>query len=379
MTTPDTVVADRPWRVLPAPPVPPSVDHPDAWAYAGSAEVSRQSHLAIWGWADLHAPVGVLLGILSANPYRDVASWVAVVGDPAQPPRAQDVVGFARVDLPTTANTHTAGGDVVVLPGYEGRGVGAALLATLEEHVRATGRTTLYLFSDHSPEPPPGPGALTAPTGTGRAPADARAVRLGLARGYAIEQVARYSVLELPGDPEQRAALAADARAHAGEAYRTHTWRDELPADRYDDLADLWTRMSTDVPLGGLDLQEDPWDADRVRAHLERLAQQHQHVLIAAAEHVTTGRLAAFTVLHAPVPDVPFAFQEDTLVLREHRGHRLGMLVKAANLDAYTAWRPGVRRIHTWNAQENAHMLAINVALGFRQAGVSVAWQRTGL
>ena len=31
--------------------------------------------------------------------------------------------------------------------------------------------------------------------------------------------------------------------------------------------------------------------------------------------------------------------------------------------------------MHTWNAQENAHMLAINVALGFAPASVDAEWQ----
>ncbi len=383
--------AARPWRVVPAPLVPDSTDAPDAWAYAGIAEVGRRVELDRWGWDDLHAPTAVLLGTLRPNPYRDVAVWVAVAGDgdPGTEPAAGDVLGYASALLPLTANTHTAQLEVAVHPDHRGQGVGTALLAAAEDHVRAAGRTTTLTWSGVRPEPEPGPGALTAATGTGRVPADAPAVRFALARGYALEQVERYSVLELQDDSpdraddlptaDDRAALLADARTRAGAEYRTHTWRDELPEDRLDDLAELWTRMSTDVPLGGLQLEEDRWDTDRVRTLLERMAQRRQHVLLTAAEHVPTGRLAAFTWLQVPVPEVSFAFQEDTLVLCEHRGHRLGMLVKGVNLQAFTTWRPAARRIHTWNAQENDHMLAINVALGFRQAGVEAAWQRTGL
>lgn len=68
--------------------------------------------------------------------------------------------------------------------------------------------------------------------------------------------------------------------------------------------------------------------------------------------------------------------QEDTLVHRDHRGHRLGMLAKAVQLQALAGLRPTVRRISTWNAEENSWMLAINVALGFRPAGGSGVWQR---
>ena len=52
-------------------------------------------------------------------------------------------------------------------------------------------------------------------------------------------------------------------------------------------------------------------------------------------------------------------------MLREHRGHRLGALVKVANLERLLAEAPDARRVHTWNADENTHMNAINDAMGF--------------
>ena len=78
-------------------------------------------------------------------------------------------------------------------------------------------------------------------------------------------------------------ALGRDARAAAG--YRTHTWRDEIPAERLDDVAVLWTRMSTDAPSAGLDQHEERWDAARVRDHLADLADRFQHVLVTVAEY----------------------------------------------------------------------------------------------
>src|SRR5665648_590752 len=38
--------------------------------------------------------------------------------------------------------------------------------------------------------------------------------------------------------------------------------------------------------------------------------------------------------------------------------------------------RPGAERIHTWNDEENAYMLSINVALGFAPTGVIGMWQK---
>ena len=60
-----------------------------------------------------------------------------------------------------------------------------------------------------------------------------------------------------------------------------------------------------------------------------------------------------------------------------HRGHRLGMLVKILNIRRLLTEYPNVERIVTFNAAENDHMLAINVALGFRPAGTTANGRRS--
>jgi hypothetical protein len=64
------------------------------------------------------------------------------------------------------------------------------------------------------------------------------------------------------------------------------------------------------------------------------------------------------------------------LVLREHRGHRLGMWIKAANLRALLAQFPAIRRVSTFNAQSNGPMLRVNRAMGFTPVGVLIEWQK---
>ncbi|GIG38325.1 GNAT family N-acetyltransferase [Cellulomonas phragmiteti] len=364
------------WRVVDAPPAPTDLDHPDVWAYQAVCDIDHAHELARYGWTDLWAPLPVRLPRYVDQEYAVQHLAVALADDGPDSPGADDVLGAVTVVMPRHDNTHLAYVQLQVRPGHERQGIGTALLRRAEQVMVRHGRHTAAAWSGHAPEPPPGPGVLDAPTGAGRVPADAPAVRFALRHGFRLEQVARHSVLALPGDPAARADLLADARAHAGPDYRTHTWWDDVPDGWLDALAVLWTRMSTDAPSADYDIGEDRWDAARVRHHLRQHQQQHLRALLTAAEHVPTGTLAAFTVLVVPATDVPFAFQEDTLVLRDHRGRRLGMLVKAINLDAYAARRPGVRRLHTWNAQENAHMLAVNVALGYRPAGIGAGWQR---
>jgi RimJ/RimL family protein N-acetyltransferase len=57
------------------------------------------------------------------------------------------------------------------------------------------------------------------------------------------------------------------------------------------------------------------------------------------------------------------------VVARPHRGHRLGLLVKAAMLQWLTGAEPRLRKVATFNAASNRHMIAINEELGFEVSG----------
>jgi len=360
-----------------------SLDAVEAWAYRAVADIGRELELETHGYDDLALrPVDVLSGMRHQE-YATKRRFV-VVRSPAAaawqergvPPAVPDVVAHLFVARLLTSNQHLGESYVFVRTAERGQGIGSALLGLGERLHLDAGRTVLFSDSNHGEEPPPGPGALEATTGAGRVPADAPGPRFLAARGYALEQVERHSVLDLPVAADVLDRHRVDARTHAGVDYRVRTWTDEVPEDWGDQVAVLFTRMSTDPPAGGVEYGEDPWDARRVRTWVGEQEEKGNGFLMTVAEHVPTRTLAAFTVFAYPRDRDDVAYQEDTLVLREHRGRRLGMLVKVANLDALAAERPATRRIHTWNAQENGHMLAINVALGFRPAGVWAAWQK---
>jgi GNAT superfamily N-acetyltransferase len=121
--------------------------------------------------------------------------------------------------------------------------------------------------------------------------------------------------------------------------------------------------------------EEGVWDAERVREGEQAALAQGRSTVETCAVHVPSGRLVGFTVLIVGVVHPDRAHQEDTLVLREHRGHRIGMWLKAANLRALAS-RFDVRRVTTHNAESNAAMLRVNRAMGFRPVGRTTCWSK---
>lgn len=350
-------------------------DEPAAALLRGYVDAMNASIVDTWGNTDFIREPHELLGAMRDQEYERRVRLAAVDDDAGDEPTPAQVHGYGVLNMPLRDNTTWAYVEVGVRPGSRGRGVGGALYDELVLRARAGGRTTLMGESEHAAEPPAGPGALTAPTGSGRVPVDAPSVRFAQARGFVLEQVERHSRLGVPLNEafvEQQRALAAQA---AGDEYRTVGWSGDTPEEWVDAMAVLKTRMSAGVPLAGLEYEEDRWDAERVRAADRTIAARGLSRVVTTALHVPSGQLVGYTEFLTIPTSQEFVYQDDTLVLQEHRGHRLGMLVKAANLQRLAVERPRVRRIGTWNAEENDHMLAINIALGFRPAGCCGAWQ----
>jgi GNAT superfamily N-acetyltransferase len=130
--------------------------------------------------------------------------------------------------------------------------------------------------------------------------------------------------------------------------------------------------MTTDAPNGDLPVEEGNWDGERIREYEASQIARGRTVLSAGA--VKDGRLVAYTDLQVPLAQPEQAHQAGTLVLREHRGHRLGALMKAAVLRELAATMPEVRRISTYNSESNRPMVTVNEALGFRPAGRLSSW-----
>ena len=274
-------------------------------------------------------------------PGMPARAWVARDG-------AGAVVGVAVLALPSRDNPGTGVVEVVVHPAHRRRGTGTALLATAAAAARADGRVRLQ--SD----------TLDPLDGEGPGTAFARAAG---AEQALVDVRRRLSVGE-PG--------TAPAPAVAG--YELVTWTGGTPADRQDEVARLTGRMSLDSPAGALEWEPEVHDAVRVRER-DAMCRARGFEMTVTAAAAPDGVLAAFTELVVRQERGTWAYQWNTLVDPPHRGHGLGMAVKAANLAAVRARHPGLRTVQTVNAADNLHMGSINEALGFRVVDRLVEWQ----
>jgi GNAT superfamily N-acetyltransferase len=149
-----------------------------------------------------------------------------------------------------------------------------------------------------------------------------------------------------------------------------------MPSDDIiDGVAYLDSRFNLDAPMGDLAFEGEVIDADRVREG--ELARQKRGRTTINAGALHGDRLVAWTQLSTSRIPSAHAWQSITLVDPEHRGHRLGLLVKLANLAQLRAVAPGVERISTFNADNNPHMLAINRQMGFRAVESAAHYQWT--
>ena len=285
------------------------------------------------------------------SPATRLLHWVAEVDG--------RVVGAALLELPQRDNLHLGSAKVDVHPDFRRRGVGTSLLAAVDEAARVHGRRSLAI-----PVEEPYDRAAPAPPGVGFLE------RHGFTRR--LDDVRRD--LSIPVDDERLTALHEQA-ADRSSGYRLISWRDRVPADLVEERARLGARLIADAPTGELDVEPEQWDAARVRAQEDTILAMGR-TLWGMGALAPDGTLAGYTEIAASVDDPEWAFQWDTLVDPAHRGRRLGILLKVANLRVFSTERPGAHHVVTWNAESNAHMVAINDALGFVPVGRMAEYQR---
>jgi hypothetical protein len=229
-----------------------------------------------------------------------------------------------------------------VPPGRRRAGIGSELLGHCTARARRAGRVRL--------------GGEARDGSPGAAFAQAAGAQAGIA------EVNR--ILDIDTSLAERLdRLRAEAQAKA-TGYSLLSWLGATPEQHLAGVARLNNAM-TDAPHDE-GVQPVQWDSLRIAEQEEHALAHGLRFRTVAARHEGTGELAGLTQICTDDGTPGWAFQQLTAVAKEHRGHRLGLLVKVANLQQLTRGDPGVRRILTGNAGANRHMIAINEMLGFR-------------
>jgi GNAT superfamily N-acetyltransferase len=264
---------------------------------------------------------------------------------------AGEPVGGYLLELPETENTSRAFCTLIVAPAVRRSGFGRAILAHCADQARRAGRSRL------------------AGRARDEAPGAAFAAAMGARPGIAeVERVLKVNA-SLPG---RLTDLRAEADKHSA-GYSLLSWLAPAPAEYLEQLARIHSAMA-DAPRDP-GVEPEVWDAARLR-HMEQTRAEHKLTCCAvAAREDATGQFVALTEMLTVAETPDWAFQGITAVLPGHRGHRLGLLVKAAMLEQLLTREPALRYILTGNAGSNAHMIAINEQLGFTVAGSGREWE----
>jgi GNAT superfamily N-acetyltransferase len=278
---------------------------------------------------------------------RRLRGWLEHPTDPAEvwicPDEATGAVaGWYYLILPERENLDRAYLYLTVRPSSRRGGIGTALLRHAAGRSAAAGRSVL------------GSGTFQGSAGA------AFANRVGATAG--LVEARRVQVLGKI--PAGRVAALREQAARAAVGYSLVRWDGRTPDEYLARYAEVENAMG-DAPHDAGE-EHSVWDADRVREQIDDARERAgRKMYTLAALHDASGEMAAVTAVE-PDPDHPeWAYQQLTAVTRPHRGHRLGLLVKAAMLEWLAEAEPRLERIVTGNAAVNQHMIAINEELGY--------------
>jgi GNAT superfamily N-acetyltransferase len=281
----------------------------------------------------------------------DIRIWVARDG-------AGLSVGCLDLTFPKLENHEVAYMLLAVDPEHERLGVGRALLERAEAVAKENGRKRILA-------------RVEEPLGA----IEPRSLRFAAAAGYRVGRIDARRELFLPVAGGVLDAMVAEAAPHATD-YDVVTWTGSCPEAIAPGRVELARVLSADAPHGTLEYEEENWDLDRLRNWEKHVADMDRDLLAAGAVERCSGRLVAFTEIGLPRAEPEIAYQFDTVVHPAHRGHRLGTLVKVANLRALMAHSPQTRRTQTHNAVDNEPMIRVNDAMGHKVVAIITGLQK---
>lgn len=264
--------------------------------------------------------------------------------------QAGQAVAWYRLDLPDLEDKDRGFLLPTVHPAARRAGIGREVLRHAAGRAAANERTVL--------------GSVAVQDSAGEAFARRVGAKLGL--------VEARRMLDLRAVPVGQFARLREEAAAKAAGYTVVTWEGPTPEEHLGRVADAFNAMN-DAPRDE-GYEDAIWDAERIRERADLLLRQTDvRGYTVAALDDATGELAGFSQVEVDPAYPERGYQGLTSVTRSHRGHRLGLLTKAAMLEWLATAEPQLERIGTGNAESNKHMIAVNETLGYQLYGPG--WQ----
>ena len=191
--------------------------------------------------------------------------------------------------------------------------------------------------------------------------------------GFRVASTEVTRRLALPIDESVLQAWADEAAPHHRD-YRIETYND-IPDDLLPSVCYVVNQLALEAPTGDIDFEAQQMTPEMHRQAHER-DKRSGTTTIATLAIDGAGQAVAVTTLSVDAGGGDRVHQQETIVHRDHRGHRLGLAVKAANLRALQQAFPERTAVYTSNHEDNAQMVAINERMGFHPLELNVGFMR---
>jgi mycothiol synthase len=248
-------------------------------------------------------------------------------------------------------NAHARWTEVNVLPAHRRKGLGRALLRAAVEACNDQGDDLVFFGQSNDRQP------------SGEA----------FARSIAASPGLEMKLNQLTIADVDRAKLAEWSKLDP-PGYRLERADNVVPKTLIQPFLNSANSMN-DMPKGDLRFADQQFTEDQLHERESWLKQAGMEWWLIVAIHEATGEGAGFTEVNYDPRSGHVVQQSGTGVTAKHRGHRLGLWMKAVMLDRIIRERPEAKYIRTGNANVNKNMLEINTLIGFRHAWSNTLWQ----
>jgi mycothiol synthase len=246
------------------------------------------------------------------------------------------IIGTARAFFPEWENRNLTIATVRVPPELRRQGIGTALLRAALPEVRAQGRDTM----------------------TGQMRADGAGEQWALSLGFRrVQQFTLQSLIVADVDPGLW-------ETPAPPGFRAEGWIGAAPLSLVDGFARARTAIA-DAPTGESSRKFPDWTVQRVRDREAEIRGRGCELRTVVAVHEASGAVAGLTEMEVQPSRPDHAFQLDTAVLAQFRGHGLGRFVKGTMMRGLLTDRPHIERVSTQTDASNTYMIRVNHQLGY--------------